>query len=193
MGLVLAGISRLRKRFNCTILLVHHTGKDGKSERGSNSLRGYLDGLWLLHKRDGHLVLRCEKENWGPGFTPMHFQFVSEEGRVTLEDLVATMVPGMENDSDADASEATGRARRIGNGSSRKEIRNAVALAAVTRAGGRITRKAAADALQVPGEHQVAEVTAYKHITAMLRAGVLGADGPFVFVPSATRLPANVH
>lgn len=190
MGLVLAGISRLRKRFNCTILLVHHTGKDGKSERGSNSFRGYLDGLWQLSKRDGLLVLRCVKENWGPGFTPMHFQFVSEEGRVTLEDVVATKAPDKNTNTDAAARETSDRARRIGNGTSGKETRDVLALAAVSGAGGRTTRKAVAEALQVPGEHQVAEVTAYRHITTMLRAGTLAADGPEVFVPLATPLPA---
>jgi hypothetical protein len=42
MGLFVDGVDRLRKAINATVLVVHHTGKDGKM-RGSTALPGALE------------------------------------------------------------------------------------------------------------------------------------------------------
>ncbi len=43
MGEVVAAVDALRKEFSATVLLIHHTRKDGGSERGSSALRGAAD------------------------------------------------------------------------------------------------------------------------------------------------------
>ena len=52
----------LRRVWNCTILLVHHTGKDAmKGARGSTALRGAVDTEYALNSSDGILSLVCTK------------------------------------------------------------------------------------------------------------------------------------
>lgn len=189
LGPVIAGLRLLQERLGCTILIVHHTGKDGRSERGSNSLRGVLDGLWMLRKenKSGRLELRCEKENWGPGFESMLFTLDTAGGHVTLEDVVAVEMPNEESDAPTTAhmtaSESCGGKRPNAKASANMKARHRLALSIVNGAGGRTTRRAVSAALQAPGTHQVGYDTAYKNIREMIRAGILGEDGPDVFVP----------
>jgi KaiC/GvpD/RAD55 family RecA-like ATPase len=43
IGETIRAMDDLRRRFGATVLLVHHTGKDGEKERGSGALRGAAD------------------------------------------------------------------------------------------------------------------------------------------------------
>jgi hypothetical protein len=43
MGEIVAAAEALRRSFDASILLIHHTRKDGNSERGSSALRGAAD------------------------------------------------------------------------------------------------------------------------------------------------------
>ena len=43
MGEIVAGIDALRREHNAAVLVIHHTRKDGNSERGSSALRGAAD------------------------------------------------------------------------------------------------------------------------------------------------------
>jgi len=63
MGLAIAGIDRLRKETSATILVVHHTRKDGQIERGSNALRAAADVMIECKKFDdqGDVVFECKK------------------------------------------------------------------------------------------------------------------------------------
>ena len=52
----------LRRAWNCTILLVHHSGKDAtKGARGSTALRGAVDTEYALNSNEGILSLVCTK------------------------------------------------------------------------------------------------------------------------------------
>ena len=52
----------LRRVWNCTILLVHHSGKDAtKGARGSTALRGAVDTEYALNSNEGILSLVCTK------------------------------------------------------------------------------------------------------------------------------------
>jgi hypothetical protein len=54
---------RLRRQLGCSVLLLHHTTKDGQTERGSSVLRGAVDTL--LRKpdtSDRHFMLTCDKQ-----------------------------------------------------------------------------------------------------------------------------------
>jgi hypothetical protein len=68
------GAGFLRDALGCAVLVLHHTGKDGKTIRGSSSLEAYVDGLWVLSKaKNDALVLRCIKDNHARSFEPQYF------------------------------------------------------------------------------------------------------------------------
>ena len=53
----------IRKKFQCTILVIHHTGKDkDKGGRGSTVLHGAVDCSYLVEKSEsGQMTLKCLK------------------------------------------------------------------------------------------------------------------------------------
>jgi hypothetical protein len=61
MGLVIAAIEQIQRATNATILLVHHTTKNGSMERGSSALRGACDVMIELTNDDGQIRLACSK------------------------------------------------------------------------------------------------------------------------------------
>lgn len=72
MGQAIAVCDELRARTGATVLLIHHTKKDGTVERGSTVLRGALDTLLLLKETaPGVLELTCEKQKDADAFAPL--------------------------------------------------------------------------------------------------------------------------
>jgi hypothetical protein len=74
MGIFIAGCKRLRKETGATILIIHHTGKDGQLERGSSALRGAADTMIALRNESGVIHLTCEKQKDGPPFEQILLQ-----------------------------------------------------------------------------------------------------------------------
>ncbi len=62
VGLFIDNVDQVRRRYGAAALVVHHTGKDGKLERGSTALRGAADTLVALRPDDDELKLTCEKQ-----------------------------------------------------------------------------------------------------------------------------------
>jgi hypothetical protein len=62
VGRVIAASDRIRRATDAAVLIVHHTGKDGLSERGSSALRGAADTMFSLKGEDGVLELECTKQ-----------------------------------------------------------------------------------------------------------------------------------
>jgi KaiC/GvpD/RAD55 family RecA-like ATPase len=82
MGRVIASVDRLRDRFACAALLIHHTGKtDLENERGSSALRGAAD-ITIRAKASGKLrvKLECAKVRDAAEFDPMLVQMVQVDG-----------------------------------------------------------------------------------------------------------------
>ena len=52
---------RLQQELDSAILLVHHTGKDGKDERGSSALRAAADVMFKV-SQDSHGLIRVEND-----------------------------------------------------------------------------------------------------------------------------------
>lgn len=50
MGIVLNLAKRATKELGCAVVLVHHTGKNGETERGSSALRGAMDTMIHIAK-----------------------------------------------------------------------------------------------------------------------------------------------
>lgn len=49
-GIILAMAKKAIQELGCAVVLVHHTGKNGNSERGSSALRGAMDSMILIEK-----------------------------------------------------------------------------------------------------------------------------------------------
>jgi hypothetical protein len=64
-----------------TILLVHHTGKSGASERGSSALRGGADLMIEVTNDDDLITLSCSKSKETEGFDDRHLARVTIETR----------------------------------------------------------------------------------------------------------------
>jgi hypothetical protein len=65
MGVVLQACRMVTQQLGCTVILVHHTNKDGITERGSSSLRGAMDFMIRIKRPDlgtgNDATMICEK------------------------------------------------------------------------------------------------------------------------------------
>lgn len=61
MGIVISHCSLIQESLNTSVLLVHHTGKDGKTERGSTALRGAADTMISISKAKKTITVACAK------------------------------------------------------------------------------------------------------------------------------------
>ena len=80
MGRFIAGVDQMRKEFKSTVVVVHHTGKDGSSERGSTAFRGAVDTM--LHVRmpeQGQIVVSCEKQKDDENFADVRLTLRKDE------------------------------------------------------------------------------------------------------------------
>jgi hypothetical protein len=79
MGLVLESINRLRDTYNCSIVLVHHSRKDGETERGSTSLKAAVDVQIAVKGSDRNpkVIVKSEKVRGGAPFSLTLYRRVS--------------------------------------------------------------------------------------------------------------------
>lgn len=64
MGLFVGACDKLRRDLQCGVLVVHHTGKDGKI-RGSSALYAAADSVLSLTNSDGVITLRNDPDGGG--------------------------------------------------------------------------------------------------------------------------------
>jgi DNA-binding transcriptional ArsR family regulator len=62
----------IRKRFGCTVLLVHHTNKGGLQERGSSAFRGAVNFMIRLTDSDGLIQVESNKSRSAAAFEPLY-------------------------------------------------------------------------------------------------------------------------
>ncbi len=82
MQAVIHAMRKIVDRFGCSVLVVHHTGKNRyKGERGSSALKGGLDTLLsLIHfEKSGDIVLEVEKQRDASKLKPITLGFSDEE------------------------------------------------------------------------------------------------------------------
>lgn len=73
MGRFVAGVDRLRKEFDATVIVVHHTRLDGDRERGNTAFRGAADTMLSLANKKGKLILTCNKQKDAEEFDDIEF------------------------------------------------------------------------------------------------------------------------
>jgi hypothetical protein len=59
-SLAIEAIEAIKRAFDCTVLVIHHTGKDEKSERGSSVFRAGFDTLISCKANQTHRLLTIE-------------------------------------------------------------------------------------------------------------------------------------
>jgi DNA-binding MarR family transcriptional regulator len=62
MGAFVATCDGLREASGATVIVVHHTGREKKSPRGSNALDGAVDTLISVQRAENRVTLRCEAQ-----------------------------------------------------------------------------------------------------------------------------------
>ena len=68
------GIKRIRQQFKATVLVVHHTTKNGDQERGSSSFRNGMDTVLLQTQEKGVVTLEVTKQKDAPKSKPRRFR-----------------------------------------------------------------------------------------------------------------------
>jgi len=86
MGRFVAGVDRLRKEFDSTVLVVHHTRLDGDRERGNTAFRGAADTMLSLSNKKGKLILACNKQKDAEEFEDieLHTKPMPEQDTVVI-------------------------------------------------------------------------------------------------------------
>ncbi len=88
MGRFIAGVDQLRREWDATLLVVHHTRLDGERERGNTAFRGAADTMLAVEATQSHqgrqsrqasntgkgLRLSCTKQKDAEEFSPISFR-----------------------------------------------------------------------------------------------------------------------
>jgi hypothetical protein len=72
MGLLVASVDRIREATGGTVMVVHHTGKSGDTERGSSALRAAADTMISVSADDAVMKLACDKQKDAEEFSAIH-------------------------------------------------------------------------------------------------------------------------
>jgi hypothetical protein len=70
VGILIGVADRLREEFKTTVLIIHHSGKNG-DERGSTALRGAADTMLKLTESGEVMTLHCEDQKDARDFQPI--------------------------------------------------------------------------------------------------------------------------
>ena len=75
MGRFIAGVDRLRREFNATVVVVHHTRLDAERERGSTAFRGAADTMILsVRHNETDVTFSCNKQKDAKEFDAIEFK-----------------------------------------------------------------------------------------------------------------------
>jgi len=77
MGRVLNMARAATKLLGCTVLMLHHSNKQGTAERGSSALKGAMDTQIEVKPVAGKYVMRCEKLKDGEQWKDQTFDLVA--------------------------------------------------------------------------------------------------------------------
>lgn len=79
MGMFIKGTKALQKKFECAALLVHHTSKSGRIERGSGSLRNACDVIARITDDDDVICFECSKSKDATPFPTRYLKLLPVE------------------------------------------------------------------------------------------------------------------
>lgn len=149
MGSFIAGVDKIRDALGCAVLILHHTIKDGSTERGSSALRGACDVMLFCKLRDNALTVTFDKcRDFAPP-DPMHFalQPHKESVRLVAVDPAAAIAAGadklksgmvlraLEEDGDWMSLSKIKTKARVGDSTARRSLRDLVRAGLAERKG----------------------------------------------------------
>lgn len=86
VGHAIENADRLRRAAGATVLLIHHTTKDGGSYRGSSALEGAVDVALEVTVEGDLVTVTCTKSKDAAPFEPIRLQAVPTGDSVTLKE-----------------------------------------------------------------------------------------------------------
>lgn len=97
MAKVIAAADAIQQRFHCTVLIVHHAGKDKeRGPRGASSLIGNTETIIEVAPMDEGCRVICYKQKDAPKFDPISLQLRSVQYGLNEEDNSAVLIIGDE-------------------------------------------------------------------------------------------------
>lgn len=93
MGAYTRRCKLLAQDLDCAVVLVHHTGKAGNSERGASALRGSADVMIRLEDADERVLVECSKTKDGKPFPPFYIRLHSVDTGMVDEDGYPVQTP----------------------------------------------------------------------------------------------------
>lgn len=79
MSMFVKAAKQLQKLFDCAVVLVHHTNKEGRQERGNSALRGAADVMIRLDDMDDVICVECTKSKDAQKFPTRYIRLLSIE------------------------------------------------------------------------------------------------------------------
>ncbi len=95
MGLFIASCDRIREATQGTVLVIHHTGKNGDAERGSSALRGACDTMIAQSAEDAVIKLTCDKQKDAEPFAPIYATRVTAGDSCFVAPMAVSAIDGM--------------------------------------------------------------------------------------------------
>ena len=116
-GIVQATMRRLRDELGCTIILLHHAGKNGTSERGSSAIRASADTVLrctklgsLMASSSNKYTLSCEKLKDGVAWPAQQWRLDKDSA---FTERVFVRWDGVAESDTGDAGDTSRQERRI--------------------------------------------------------------------------------
>lgn len=85
MGEFIAAANNLQRDGKATVLLIHHSVRNGGHERGSSALPGAVETIVALSKRKNVITLECEKQKDAEEFDPIRMNLVKHLDSCIIE------------------------------------------------------------------------------------------------------------
>jgi hypothetical protein len=99
MAKIIASADILQRRFHCTVLIVHHAGKDNdRGPRGASALIGNTETIIEVAKTEMGCRLACYKQKDAPGFEPFVLAFQSIRYNPDTDESSAVLIRGNDDD-----------------------------------------------------------------------------------------------
>lgn len=107
MGQFIERCDMLKARFDCTVMIVHHTNKMGIVERGSGALRGASDMMIRVSDDDDIKIIECTKSKDSAPFPTMYKKLqpvdvgmINEDGESVMPMVIIETDPMAQTDLD---------------------------------------------------------------------------------------------
>jgi hypothetical protein len=100
MSRFVAGVDLLRKEFDATVLIVHHTRLDGNRERGNTAFRAAADMMMSVEGEGDRMTLKCNKMKDDREFEDIELELRPIEGTDSCVVVPNTQVANAAQDVD---------------------------------------------------------------------------------------------